>query len=157
MRVEGATGRFGDTPGKEPIRDKKRVPAGSRPVPSRPPSFVEELQGALAEEPPGDRTVEQLIAEVDEAGKELLGRPNGDHLRRYREAVKNFLVVAVRRSFRVHVVEGRGAHPKLYVVVDKIESRLDELARQVLAAHRNPLRLLAQVEELRGLLLDLKT
>ncbi|MEK7765668.1 MAG: YaaR family protein [bacterium] len=157
MRVEGPVGGFSDTPGKERVGDKRRAPTSVKGPGARPPTFVEELQGALAEDASEDVDVEQLLADIDSSGKELTAKPTAERLKAYKESVKRFMLVAVRKTFRVQVVEGRGIHPKLYVMVEKIESRLDELARQVLTANRNPLRLLAQLEELRGLLLDLKT
>ncbi len=100
---------------------------------------------------------EELIRSVDERGRELLLHPDSARLKKYREAVRRFILAAVRKTFRLKVVESRGAKPKIYVFIEKIQDKLDDVTREVLAAHRDPLKLLARLEELRGLLLDLKT
>ena len=159
MRIDGGPhGSLPELPERGKISDKKKSGSAGRSGGGTPASFLEELQAAVElEEEVSDANMPALIREVDAAGKEMLGRPEEETFKRYRKAVRTFLMAAVKRSFRLKVVEGRGANPKLYVFVEKVESKLDEIARQVLASHVNPLKLLAQVEELRGLLLDLRT
>lgn len=154
MRVEGPQGRFGDSLQKDKIGGKKQAPSAPG---VHPPSFVEELQAAVEEEAHEERDFSKLIADVDDCGRRLLEKPDTKRLREYRESVKRFMLAAVRRAYRVKVVEGRGPNPKIYIFVEKIEFKLEELAREVLSSHRQPLRMLAQLEELRGLLLDLQT
>ncbi len=157
MRIEGPRGPFGDPTSKDKVAGKKEeggaVPGSS----AAPPSFVEELQGAMATEDREERSLDQLIEEVETEGKELVAHPDETHLKTYREAVKRFLMAAVSRAYRIRVVEGRGPNPKLYVCIERIESKMEDLTREILSSQRQPLRILAQVEELRGLLLDLKT
>lgn len=157
MRIEGTKSGFGDSPSKDRVGDKKRGPAELGPAAGRPGPFLEELQAALEEESLDAVDFDALVVAVDGAGKELLAHQDADHLKRYKDAVKKFLLAAVRKAFRVQVVEGRGAQPKLYVMVERIELKLDDLTRAVLTSNKAPLRLLAQIEELRGLLLDLRT
>jgi len=158
MRVAGPQGGFASLPEKDPIGSKKKTPASSRPAGSPPPTFLEELQAAVTEEESLEHVdLGKLIADVDRDGRDLLAHQDDEHLKRYRESVKKFLTAAVKKAYRVQVVEGRGPNPKLYVFVERIEGKLDELTRSVIATHKDPLRLLAQIEELRGLLLDLKT
>lgn len=157
MRIENPHGQFADVPGKDPVKDKRKSGAAGKPGTPKPADFLEELQTAVESvepETPADWTV--LVAELDRAGRELLEHQDAKHLEEYKKSVKAFLTAAVHQTYRLKLVEGRGANPKLYVQIERIEVHLDELARTVLAAHKNPLKLLAQVEELRGLILDLK-
>ncbi len=158
MRIENPHGQFADVPGKDPVKDKRKSGSAARPgAAARPPDFTEELQAAVeGAEADGSVDWAVLVAELDRSGRELLERQDAKHLEAYKKSVKGFLTAAVRRTFRLKLVEGRGPNPKLYVQIERIEVKLDELARTVLAAHKSPLKLLAQVEELRGLLLDLK-
>lgn len=156
MRVDGPRGPFRDEPQKEKITDKKKQ-AESVPGTSAPPSFVQELSGALLDEEKQEESFEQMMAQVEEEGKLLVAHPDEKHLKLYRESVKKFLNAMIKKAFKIKVVEGRGPNPKLYVVIEKIEGKLEELAVNVLAQQKQPLRILAQVEELRGLLLDLKS
>jgi hypothetical protein len=117
---------------------------------------VDELRAAIDADETGETDWTQLISEVDTTGRELLGHHDEQHLNAYKKAVRAFMTAAVKRAYRVRVVEGKGANPKLYVVVERVEAKLDELTKTVLAAQKNPLKLLAQMEELRGLLLDIK-
>lgn len=154
MRVEGPQGRFGDGVQKDKVGGKKHAAASSGVHPS---SFVEELQSAVEEEIHEEQDLNKLVAEVDDCGRKLLEKPDTRRLQDYKESVKRFMLAAIRRAYRVKVVEGRGPNPKIYIFVEKIELKLEDLAREVLSAHRQPLRMLAQLEELRGLLLDLQT
>lgn len=158
MRIENPHGQFADVPGKDPVKDKRKsAGAGRTGASARPADFTEELQAAVeGAEPEGTVNWSELVGELDRAGRELLEHQDAKHLEAYKKSVKGFLTAAVRRTFRLKLVEGRGPNPKLYVQIERIEVKLDELARAVLTAHKNPLKLLAQVEELRGLLLDLK-
>jgi len=157
MRVQGAQGEFGSLPGKDPVTGRKRPGGGTRPAGQAAPSFLEELQESLVVEAvPEEADLPRLIAEVDAAGRELLAHPDAARLRAYQKAVRAFLMGSVRKAYRIKVVEGRGPNPKLLVFVERVEAKLDELAKTVLSSQVNPLRLLAQLEELRGLLLDLK-
>ena len=156
VRVEGPHGPFREDPQKEKVGDRKKS-AESIPGTTAPPSFVQELSGAILEEEKQDESFEQMLAQVEEEGKQLVAHPDEKHLRTYRESIKKFLNAMVKKAFKIKIVEGRGPNPKLYVVIEKIEGKLEELAVNVLAQQKQPLRILAQVEELRGLLLDLKS
>ncbi len=155
MRVEGPHGSFGDTPPREKVGDKKKAGSSSRPAPYA-ASFVAELQNAIADDVSEPVDFDELIRSVDESGRDLVDRPDAEHLKNYKSSVKRFVLAAVRRAYRVKLVESRTVNPKLYVFVEKIEVKIDQITRTVLASHRNPLRLLSQLEELRGLLLDLR-
>jgi len=156
MRIEGPQGRFGDTPPKDKVEKRKRS-GGAGGIAPQPASFVEEMQAAVTEETSEDVSFDTLIIDVDKAGRDLMSRQDEENLKRYKNAVKKFLMAAVRKTYRVKVVEGRGPNPKLYVMVEKIQAKLDDLTREVLASQANPLRLLSSIEELRGLILDLRT
>jgi len=155
MRVEGPRGAFGENPPEKKVGDKKKA----SPVPgsTEPPSFVEELQGAILDEDKHEESFEQMMAQVEEEGKQLVAHPDDKHLRTYKDAVKKFLTAMVKKAFKIKMVEGRGPNPKIYVCIEKIEGKLEELTGAVLSQQKAPLRILAQVEELRGLLLDLKS
>ncbi len=157
MRVEGPKGGYGEPQPRDRVGDKKRANAPAQSPSARPPSFAEELQNAVLDEVGEKPDFDELIKNVDECGRELLERPDSARLAKYKTAIKRFILAAIHKTYRVKVVEARGANPKLYVFIEKIQTKLDELTRTVLSSHRNPLRLLAQLEELRGLLLDLRT
>ena len=155
MRIEGPQGMFGDALPKDKV-DKRKKAANTGGL-SPPPSFVEELKAAVTEESVDDANFDALIGDVDTSGRELMAKQDEENLKKYKNAVKRFLTAAVKKAYRVKVVEGRGPNPKLYVHIEKIEAKLADLTREVLASQKNPLRLLSSIEELRGLLLDLRT
>lgn len=156
MRIERPLGGFGEPPSKDRIDPKKPSVLPARSADAKPLPFVEQLQDVVLEEAGREVDFQKLISEVDDAGRELIGHQDDAHLKKYKGAVKNFLMASVSRTYRLKVIEGKGPMPKLYVYVEKIEIKLDELTKKVLDAHKNPLRILEQLEELRGLLLDLK-
>ena len=92
MRVEGPPGQFGEPLGKEPVGKKKGHQAAS---PAAPASFIDELASAVVTETGPEVPLERLIATVDEAGHELMRKPDGQRLKAYKDAVRQFILAIV--------------------------------------------------------------
>lgn len=104
----------------------------------------------------GTENWEELLTAVDEAAKRLLKQRNIANLRRYRELVREFMRKAVAGSYNVKGArrwDGRG-NRKAYYLIEKVNSSLEELAAMVLKKQENTLKLMATLDEIRGLLLD---
>ncbi len=105
----------------------------------------------------GTEDWEELLTAVDEAARRLLKQRNLANLRRYRDLVREFLRKAVAGSYSLkgdRRWDGRG-HRKVYYLIEKVNSSLEELVAMVLKKQENTLKLMAKLDEIRGLLLDL--
>jgi len=130
-----------------------------------PRSFSQLVQAASeGEEIPGDmrdggrrRSIEDLLDGVFAAGDALKSAPTIDTIRDYRQKVRAFVKYAVEHMLAVEQTTS-GVNimkRKRFTLVKVIDGKLDELAASVLAAQREQLAILAQVDEINGLLVDL--
>ena len=104
-----------------------------------------------------------LLDNVSESGDALKDRPTLDNIMRYKEAVRNFMKFVVSRAFKRETSEGikirRGLdvipQQKKYTQVHVIDEKLERLAAGILSSQKDKLAILAAVEEINGLLVDM--
>ena len=99
----------------------------------------------------------ELAHEIDDQGKHLLRRTDMAELVRYRELISRLVGTVVSNSFRftkenVYDMQGRR---RVFATIDRINEKLEELAKDVLAQQQDHLAILGRVDEIRGLVLDL--
>ena len=103
------------------------------------------------------RSVEELLDEVFAAGGALKSAPTLEAIREYRERVQAFLRHVVDHMLEVEeTISGvNPARRKRYTLIRVIDGKLETLAASVLSAQREQLGILAQVDEINGMLVDL--
>jgi hypothetical protein len=105
------------------------------------------------------RSVEELLDEVFAAGGALKSAPTLEAIRDYRGRVQAFIRHVVDRMLEVEETVS-GANParrKRYTLIRVIDRKLEALAASVLSTQREQIGILAQVDEINGLLVDLVT
>jgi uncharacterized protein YaaR (DUF327 family) len=105
-----------------------------------------------------EEALESLLDNVHDTGDRLTKNPSHALLQEYKKAIKDFLQVVVSSAFEVAQKEGRlkkDFKRNKYTQINLINARLDKLAASVLQGQAGALSLLAKVEELNGLLVDL--
>lgn len=119
------------------------------------PAFLEELHRAKNSQEKVQ--LDGLMKQIGRLGEELARQRTIANLHKYKETVKQFLAATVNRNYRVKE-EGRwdrrGRH-KLFVIIEQIDVRLEELAKMVMEGQGDTLDILAKLDEIRGLLLDI--
>jgi uncharacterized protein YaaR (DUF327 family) len=145
-----------------PVPDRKK--AGKKEKAQRRPfsELVEEAAasaetagGELSEETPGD--IEELLDSVFASGDVLKKAPTMEAIRDYRRRVKAFVRYAVDHGIALEE-KTSGANVlkrKRFTLVKVIDEKLEALAASVLAAQKDQLAILAQIDEINGLLVDL--
>lgn len=128
-------------------------------------TFSRMVEEAVRGERPGDgatgrrdrRSLEELLDEVFSAGGELKSAPTLANIRTYRERVQAFIRHVVDHMLEVEerTSGGNVLRRKRYTLVKVIDGKLEALAASVLSAQREQLGILAQVDEINGLLVDL--
>jgi hypothetical protein len=103
------------------------------------------------------RSIEELLDAVFASGDVLKNSPTLESIRDYRQKVKDFVRYAVQHSIAVEeTTSGAGIlKRKRFTLVKVIDEKLESLAVSVLAAQKEQLALLAQIDEINGLLVDL--
>jgi uncharacterized protein YaaR (DUF327 family) len=103
------------------------------------------------------RNVEELLDAVFSAGAALKKAPTLEAIKDYRHHVKEFVKFAVDHSIAVEETTS-GANilrRKRFTMVRVIDEKLEALAASVLAAQKDQLAILAQIDEINGMLVNL--
>ena len=122
---------------------------------------TEKMLGAsFVDGPAEDLPFEELLDNIHEAGERLSGSPGMSEVMIYKQAVRNFIKYVVSNSFELIEEEGvKFANPmkkqKKFTMVKIIDEKLEKLASQILQNQKSKLEILAAVEEIQGLLIDL--
>jgi uncharacterized protein YaaR (DUF327 family) len=119
---------------------------------------TEELKLADNSPTATDKALEQLLDRVFVLGEELKKYHTLSKLGDYRSCVRQFLNFVLDNAYRAEEVNGylnkRTMIQKKHSVVRIIDEKLDRLARAVLNEQQGVLSILAQVEEINGLLIN---
>jgi uncharacterized protein YaaR (DUF327 family) len=110
----------------------------------------------LAEDDPR-RGIEDLLDAVFVSGDQLKKGPTLEAIKEYRHRVREFVRYAVGRSIVVEeTTSGTNIlKRKRFTLVKVIDQKLEALAASVLSSQRDQLAILAQIDEINGLLVDL--
>ena len=118
------------------------------------------FESALASattEPMNSGNLDEMLELINQTGRALVTGRGVAELKAYREAVREFLQESVRGSYQVKEERSwdhRGNHRKLRLVTE-VNHRLEELTRIVMESQAPGIEILAKLDEIRGLLLDL--
>ena len=110
--------------------------------------------------PPAARTpmdLQQEAERVSAAGEELARTLHLKHLQTYQELVREFLTAVVTQAYRLRrdVGRDRRGRSRVFQIVLQVDQALADLAQAVLAGEQARLQILARLDEIRGLLVDL--
>jgi uncharacterized protein YaaR (DUF327 family) len=127
--------------------------------------------GPLPDLPVSEETLNRLMDEVRGAGDDLRNRPFPDEILVYKKAVRNFMFYVVENGYQIHESAGvpkflkpgfRGSRGtpesqerRVYVQVQVIDKKLEDMAAMILTSQIDQLELAARLEEITGLLVDL--
>lgn len=97
---------------------------------------------------------------VELAGDELKAKQDLASMEKYRRKVKQFMQFVVKHSFEIEKIKRRGINRKTGKAADPrvqikiIDEKLNQLATEMLYMQKANLNLLAKVEEINGLIID---
>lgn len=98
-----------------------------------------------------------MMQEITMQGDKLTKHMDVVDMRRYRSLIKEFMNEIVNRSHkfsRENFLDRRGRH-RVYGIIRLVDEKLDELAQELVKDECDKLDILARVDEIRGLLLDI--
>ena len=98
-----------------------------------------------------------MMEDITQQGKKIAKHMDVRDMRRYRGLIKDFMNEVLNRSHqfsRENFLDRRGRH-RVYGIVKLIDSNLDELAQELIKEEQDHLAILAKIDEISGLLLDL--
>jgi uncharacterized protein YaaR (DUF327 family) len=157
MRVMEPDGRFGD--GKPIGKSRKSDKNAARHVSMdsvNDLNFLKELDNAAEEQV--KRSLDELINDLSEQAKVLERHRTFEELEKYKRMVKEFMKQAVSKIYAVKVSDSSKLmvkRKKVYVLVEKVDAELERLTKQVLDRNAGSLELLAILEKIKGILVDM--
>lgn len=98
-----------------------------------------------------------MMEEIVMQGDKIVKRMDVRDMRRYRTLIKDFMNEIVNRSHkfsRENFLDRRGRH-RVYGIIRLVDEKLDELAQALVIEECDKIAILAKVDEIRGLLLDI--
>ena len=98
-----------------------------------------------------------MMQEIVMQGDKIVKRMDVRDMRRYRTLIKDFMNEIVNRSqkfSRENFLDRRGRH-RVYGIIRLVDEKLDELAQALVSDECDKIAILAKVDEIRGLLLDI--
>jgi uncharacterized protein YaaR (DUF327 family) len=104
-----------------------------------------------------DRQLYLLLEDIDKTGQRLAERSCIKDLLEYKRLVGQFLNKILDNAFKKSTTthfDKRGRQ-RIYSIIKRVSSRLDDLTREMLNKEKGALNLLERIGEIRGLLLDL--
>ncbi|OKL36355.1 YaaR family protein [Domibacillus mangrovi] len=100
-----------------------------------------------------------MMKDIETQGEKLAEHRTIDDLRKYKKMVKEFMEEAVNSGLQLEEQRGfnRRGRTKVYKIVKEVDSRLTQLANDVINKEKSQLDILSKVGEIRGLLINIYT
>jgi uncharacterized protein YaaR (DUF327 family) len=159
MRIPEPTGQFGDAKG--PVGKAKRSSdKGAARHVSRDSvnelNFLKELDNAAEEQV--KRSLDELIEDLTDQAQVLEKRRTFEELDKYKKMVKVFMQTAIQKIYSVKVSDSSklmSKRKKVYILVERVDAELEQLTKQILDRQAAGLDLLAVLERIKGILVDM--
>ncbi len=101
--------------------------------------------------------IEELIADIEKQGVKLGKKADMAEMQKYREMITKLLNETVSNGFAFEK-EGKmgfNGRSKIFVIIKKINTKLDDMTQKVLEAEKENINLLDDIDDIRGLLVDM--
>lgn len=98
-----------------------------------------------------------MIEDITQQGERIKKRMDIRDVKRYRMMIQEFMNEVVSRSHefsRENSLDRRGRH-RVYGIVKLVNQAIDELAQELIEEEVDALMILARIDEIRGMLLDI--
>lgn len=100
-----------------------------------------------------------LLSEITDQGEKIKKRRDITDMRKYRTLIKDFMNEIVNRSHkfsRENFLDKRGRH-RVYGMIRLVDEKLDQIAEELIKDEQDAMLILNNIDEIRGLLLDILT
>ena len=118
-------------------------------------AFREQLGNQLKED--YRKHVNELLDELTSLADTILGRIDLSTFERYRGQLKELLQEAIKNAYTLssEYVTDTNGRQRVFATIQVIDSKLDDLAKDVLHENSDKLDYLSRVDEIRGLIMDM--
>ncbi len=116
--------------------------------------FQAELESNILREYRG--TIEELMNDLAEQERRFVEEQSLYQMNQYKSIVKSIMKMLLEADTSVETLQRRRRDRADFVIVDSINDRLDQIARAITQKNNRAFNLLKTIEEIRGLLFDLR-
>ncbi len=101
--------------------------------------------------------LESLFSDIEKQGRQLAETLNIKDLKKYKDLIQKFLDYAVNKMYHLKEQAGwdRRGRRKIYTIVETVNKELENLTGMLLSEQKDQIAILAKVDEIRGLLVDI--
>ncbi len=128
---------------------------GNRVIQRTDNSFGEQLQ--KVQNDMIHQQLQSLLGDIEKQGKVLGQSQNIKDLKKYKGLIQKFLDYAVNKMYSLKEQTGwdrRGRH-KIYTMIETVNKELESLTGMIISGQQDKISLLAKLDEIRGLLVDI--
>jgi|GEM_PF-148386 uncharacterized protein YaaR (DUF327 family) len=121
-------------------------------------NFMKQLDNAAEEQV--KLSLDQLVEEINSQAKNLAQHRTFGELDKYKKMVKSFMEQAIRKIYTVKVSDSSKImikRKKVYIIVDMVDKELEKLTKALLESQSDSLDILAALDRIRGMLVDMYT
>jgi uncharacterized protein YaaR (DUF327 family) len=156
VKIGETSNQFPDFPQQKKVRErgKTTLPGGPGPVDPEATDFMGAILEAAGTEIQAD--LDQLMNAVQAQGERLARTQTFEELGRYKDLVRSFLMKVSKDLYKLQISDAGDPRKgqKVYVILQKVDAELENLTKMVLAGQVPQLKILAKLDQIRGLLLD---
>ena len=119
----------------------------------------EKTEFVSAVDAPGETELTEALDAVHVLGDKLKKNQTLETVAEYKNAVRKFLQIVVNTCYEIEKVEGRMALNKeeqVHTQIRIIDEKLERLAVKIMQSQRDEIEILRRVDEIYGLLVDLR-
>ncbi len=100
---------------------------------------------------------DELLRQIDSVSENLKKAPTPNGIKKYRRLVASFIREAMNQTYELNEEThwDRSGNRKSYLTVKNINKALEELTDEVMNKEKKQIDLVAKLDEIRGMLLDL--
>ncbi len=129
-------------------------PAGKMPVGNRKIDFHKTLDAHQERE--RSANLSKLMQRVNDTGSALVRSRNLSDLKRFKNAVADFLAEANQKTYQLKEENSWDymGNRKHHIIVEKIDEKMEELTKEIIDQQEDNLRILELVDEIKGIIFD---
>ncbi|MCW7480125.1 YaaR family protein [Leptospira kanakyensis] len=136
---------------------KEKLSGSFAPVDESKQSFLEILESIVPSGKEETRELNELWKDLPDLEKELIKDPNHRNLESYKKHIKQIAELILKKNYKVMQAPQRGRNDQKDVrYVKVVDEKLDLLAKTMFSPNNSAFVILKQLDEIRGLLIDLK-
>ncbi|MCZ8341614.1 MAG: DUF327 family protein [Leptospira sp.] len=120
-------------------------------------SFLEILESIVPASGENTKELNELWKDLPDLEKKLIADPNHKHLNEYKEHIKQIASLILKKNYKIQQAPLRGRNDQRDIRFVKIvDEKLDILAKTMFSPSNSAFAILKQLDEIRGLLIDVK-